>query len=202
MIITRMEVLNKSKVTIYLDGEYAFFLSPKEVHQLDITEGQELSEALYDSILEKMILPKAKLKALSILKFADRTETELRNKLTDAGFIQTVVDKAVQYVAGYGYLNDLRLATAYVRTRKHVKSKLLIKMDLMQKGVDTRVIEQAFMEEYDIDEQEDPELEAIRKAISKKVKSSEAMDYDSKQKLIASLYRKGFDISKIKQIIG
>jgi regulatory protein len=203
MIITRMEVRGKSKVNIYLDDEYSFFLSPKEVHQLDLTEGDEVPDSFYDSVVEKIILPKAKLKALSLLKLTDRTETELRNKLSDVGFTQNIVDKAVQYVAGYGYLNDERLAAAYVRTRKNVKSKLVIKMDLLQKGVDAKTIELAFLEEYNTDDdQEDPELVAIKKAIAKKVRSQEDMDFDAKQKLIASLYRKGFNISKIKQVIG
>ncbi len=202
MIITRMEVLGKSKVNIYLDDEYSFFLSPKEVHQLDITEGEEVPASFYDSVIEKIILPKAKFKALSLLKLTDRTETELRNKLSDAGYTQNIVDQAVQYVAGYGYLNDERLASAYVRTRKNAKSKLVIKMDLLQKGVDAKTIELAFLEEYNTDDQEDPELVAIRKVITKKVRSLEDMDFDAKQKLIASLYRKGFDISKIKQVIG
>lgn len=202
MIITRMEVSNKNKVNIYFDGEYSFFLSSNEVQQLNLAEGDELPSDFYEALLEKLILPKAKQKALAILKFMNRTESELRNKLSDAGFTQSIVDKAIQYVDSYGYLDDERLAEAYIRTRKNTKSKLAIKMELIQKGVDSKVIEQAFSEEYEKEDEEDPELEAIMKAIAKKAKMPEEMDYDSKQKLIASLYRKGFDISKIKQVLN
>lgn len=202
MIITRIEALDRNKVNIYLDGEYSFFLSPKEVQQLDITEGDELPASFYESVLEKIILPKAKLKALSLLKFMDRTEAELRKKLSDAGFAQDIVDQTIQYVDGYGYLNDERLATAYIRSRKNAKSKLAIKMELKQKGVESKLIELAFSEEYNVDDEEDPEVVAIRKAVAKKSKSPEDMDYEAKQKLIASLYRKGFDISKIKQVLN
>ena len=187
MIITRIEVLNKTKVNIYLDGEYSFFLAPNEVHQLNIAEGEEIPTSFYDSVLEKLVLPKAKLKALSILKFMNRTEAELKNKLVDAGFTQDIVDKAIQYVDSYGYLNDERLAEAYVRTRKNDKSKLAIKMELKQKGVDSRIIDLAFSEEYDTEGEEDPEEVAIKKAIAKKTKAPEEMDYEAKQKLIASL---------------
>ena len=202
MIITRMEELDRYKVNIYLDGEYSFFLSPKDIHQLNLSEGDELPSAFYDSVLEKIVLPKAKLKALSILKFMNRTETELRKKLSDAGYTQDIVDKAIQYVASYGYLDDERLAEAYVRTRKNAKSKLAIKMELLQKGVDSKVIDLAFSEEYNTEGEEDPELVAIKKAVAKKTKEPDEMDYESKQKLIASLYRKGFDISKIKQVLN
>lgn len=202
MIITRIEVSNKNKVNIYFDGEYSFFLSSKEVQQLNLVEGDELVSDFYEALLEKIILPKAKQKALAILKFMNRTESELRNKLSDAGFPQSIVDKAIQYVDSYGYLDDERLAEAYIRTRKNTKSKLAIKMELMQKGVDSKVIELAFSEEYEKEDEEDPEIEAIKKAIAKKAKMPEEMDFDSKQKLIASLYRKGFDISKIKQVLN
>ncbi|MDF2511505.1 MAG: hypothetical protein K0S04_1371 [Herbinix sp.] len=202
MIITRIEVLNKTKVNIYLDGEYSFFLAQKEVDQLNITEGDEIPSSFYDSLLEKIVLPKAKLKALSILKFMNRTESELRSKLSDAGFTQSIVDKAIQYVDSYGYLNDERLAETYIRTRKNDKSKLAIKMELKQKGVDSKIIDLVFSEEYDTEGEEDPEVVAIKKAVAKKTKSPEEMDYEAKQKLIASLYRKGFDISKIKQVIN
>jgi regulatory protein len=132
----------------------------------------------------------------------NRTESELRSKLSDAGFTQSIVDKAIQYVDSYGYLNDERLAETYIRTRKNDKSKLAIKMELKQKGVDSKIIDLAFSEEYDTEGEEDPEVVAIKKAVAKKTKSPEEMDYEAKQKLIASLYRKGFDISKIKQVIN
>ncbi len=202
MVITRIDVSDKNKVNIYLDGEYAFFLSPKEVQRLKLTEGGEVSASLYEAVLEDIILPRAKQKALSILKFMDRTELELRDRLSAAGYTQDMVDRAVHYVAGYGYLDDGRLASAYIRARKNTKSKLVIKMELLKKGVDSKIIELALSEEYPADDQEDPEIAAIKKAVAKKVKSLEDMNYEAKQKLIASLYRKGFDISKIKQVLN
>ncbi|HHV13880.1 MAG TPA: regulatory protein RecX [Clostridiales bacterium] len=202
MVITRVDASHKNKIHIYLDGEYAFFLSPREVQQLKLVEGGEVPDSFYEAVLEDIILPRAKQKALSLLKFMDRTELELRDRLSAAGYSQDIVERAIRYVDGYGYLNDGRLASAYVRTRKSTKSKLVIKMELKQKGVDPKLIELALSEEYDADDQEDPEITAIKKAVAKKVKSPGDMDYGARQKLIASLYRKGFDIGKIKQVLN
>lgn len=202
MVITRVEEVSKSKVRIYIEGEFAFMINRKELYQLKITEGDMLTPAVYDDIMDNIILRKAKLKALSLLKFMDRTEAELCNKLTEAEFTQDIIDKTITYISSFGYLNDERLASAYVRTRKNSKSKLLIKTELMQKGVDSNIIDSVFEEEYDIDDQEDAEIIAIKKAIAKKTKNPDQLEYEEKQKLIASLYRKGFDISKIKQTLG
>ena len=88
------------------------------------------------------------------------------------------------------------------RSRKNTKSKLVIKNELMLKGIDKTLIDAVFLEEYENEEQEDAELVALRKAIAKKIKNSEDLDYEAKQKLTASLYRKGFAVSKIKQVLS
>jgi regulatory protein len=72
---------------------------------------------------------------------------------------------------------------------------------LIQKGIDKCIIDTVFDDEYG-EEQEDAELAAIRKAVAKKTDTPELLSYEQKQKLIASLYRKGFVIDKIKKIIS
>lgn len=201
MIITRLEEMNKSKVRVYIDHEYAFWLYEKDIAYYRLTESTEISEVLYHEIIDKTVLHRAKLKALALLKFSDRTELELRNKLKEAGYKEEVIDRTIDYINGYGYLNEERLASSYVRNRMNSKSKLMIKMELQQKGVSSKVIEEVFREEFENGENEDAELNAIRKVIARKVKSTENLDYETKQKLMASLYRKGFDPEKIKRVL-
>lgn len=55
--------------------------------------------------------------------------------------------------------------------------------------------------EYHEDESSDDELNAIKKAVSRKTSSIENLDYAQKQRLMASLYRKGFDLRKIKKVL-
>lgn len=201
MIITRLEELNKSKVKVYIDYEYAFLLYQKDIAHYKLAVESEIDELLYEEIISKTVFFRAKQKALALLKFMDRTELELRNKLKEAGYTDEIVDKTIAYINGYGYLDDERLTSSYVRNRMNTKSKLMIKMELQQKGVNSDIIDQVFHEEYENENHEDAELTAIKKVIAKKVKSTENLEYEEKQKLIASLYRKGFDISKIKQVL-
>jgi regulatory protein len=199
MIITRIEEIERSKFNIYIDEDYAFLLYQKDIDTYGLQEGSEISRLCYEKIMEDTVLRRVKQKALAILKFMDRSEQELRKKLSDAGYSEKVVDQAIVYVKEYKYLDDDRFAMSYVRSRKNSKSKLAIKTELIQKGISKETIDAVFMEEYENNEQEDAELSAIQKAIAKKTKTPESLSYEEKQKLIASLYRKGFDLSKIKK---
>jgi regulatory protein len=201
MIITSLEELDKKKVKVYIDGEYAFLLYQKEISHYKLAQEMELSDALYEEIRKSIVLRRAKQKALDILKMQDRTEKELRRKLADAHFTEDIIEEAVAYINSYGYLNDERLAASYVRNRMNIKSKLMIKQELLQKGVDSEVINKVFQEEYGDTQKEDAELTAIKKAVAKKTKDPESLNYEEKQKLIASLYRKGFDLGKIRKIV-
>jgi regulatory protein len=202
MIVTKLEEAEQSKFKIYIDEEYAFLLNQKDLEQYEISEGCTISQADYEKIIENTVFNRAKQKALSVLKFMDRTEQELRRKLKDAGYTEDIINRTIAYVYEYGYLNDERYASIYIRDRMNTKSKLIIRNELLHKGIDKSIIDRIIGEEYENDDMDDDaELMAIRKAVAKKTKSPENLSREDKQKLIASLYRKGFEISKIRQIL-
>jgi regulatory protein len=201
VIITKIDKADKSKFRIYIDEEFAFLLYEKDLDQYNLEEGQTLLPELYERLIEKLIYPRAIEKALSILKYMDRCEHELRHKLSQAQYSTDIIDRVLQYVMNYGYLDDERYAKAYVKSRMNRKSKMIILGELYQKGVSKIIIDQVMDTEYESDDQEDAELLALQKAIAKKTKDPKSLSPQDKQKLMASLYRKGFDISKIKQFL-
>lgn len=201
MIITRLEEAEQSKIKVSIDGDYAFWLYQKDITNFGLSEGSEISNKLYDEI-RNIMKRRAQEKALSILKFMDRTTEELRRKLREAGYSEDIAEEAIEYVSSYGYLNDERYAASYVRSKMNSKSQLVIRTGLLQKGVDRDIIDKVLKEEYGDGSIEDAEANAIQKAIAKKTNSPENLSYDEKQKMIASLYRKGFDINKIKQMLS
>ncbi|HHU72145.1 MAG TPA: regulatory protein RecX [Clostridiales bacterium] len=202
MEVTSIEKVNKSRVKVYIDGEYAFPLYNKDIILYQLEEGKELSVDLYESIKEEVVFYRSKLKAMSLLMTMDRTEFELRQKLQRLGYPHDVIDKTIAYLYSYGYIDDNRYASSHVNTRKYNKSKLMLKMELLKKGIDKDVIEETIRVQYSSDENsEDPEILAIKKAISKKRVDLDNITWEDKQKLIAFLYRKGFSIDKINQAL-
>ena len=93
----------------------------------------------------------------------------------------------------FGYIDDFRYAKNFIDFRKNEKSKKEIQFKLLQKGVCLELIAVAMEEEYD------GETEALQRALKKRLKGKSISDLtlQEKQKLIASLARKGFSLSEI-----
>ncbi len=75
---------------------------------------------------------KATKKAMGLLQHMDRTEWELRSKLEQAGFSEEAVEAAIQYVAGYHYIDDKRYAKRFVEIYRESRSMRRIRQDLQK----------------------------------------------------------------------
>lgn len=197
MLITKLIEEDKSKIKIFIDEEYAFWLYKKDIIKYEIAEENEISPEAFNELLSDIVYNRAKQKALSLLKFMDRSEYEIRKKMTDAGYPETITTSIISYLHEYNYLNDERFASNYIRLRKERKSKLVIRTELLSKGIDKCLIDRSMSEEYLLNDEDSEEI-AIKKAIAKKTSDPSSLSWEEKQKLIASLYRKGYDIEKIK----
>lgn len=204
MIVTDILEVNlghskkKKAYKIYLDYNFAFLLYSQDIKLYGLKKGLDLSEETYHKIIEETVYRRAKQKALAILKFADRTQYELYIKLKDAYYTDEIIDRTIEYLKGYNYLNDVRYASNYIRSKMYQQSKLVLKSKLLQKGIDRDTIEKIIFYEYQTSaEDKDPEILAINKHIKKKYKDLTCLTKEEKQKLITSLYRKGFNLDKI-----
>ena len=172
-------------------------------HPTTLQEG-EIHSSLYEDILKNIILPRSKQKALSLLKYMDRTEAELTRKLLESNYTIAIIEQTIKYLKEYNYINDERYTSYYVRNHMQSKSKMLIQSELLRKGIQKEFIENAFRIEYDTSPNcEDAEDIALKKALQKKTKGTDIHSYpkEEKQKIMAFLYRKGFSIEKIRRIL-
>ena len=140
-------------------------------------------------------------KSMELLNYKDRTEWELRDKLSQAEFEDTVIEDAVAYVQSFHYIDDERYAVNFVLAHKDSKSIQMMQQELKKRHVAEEFIELAG------DNVNGDDSGALRKAIQKLLRVSaselEQMSYKEKQKLAAKLYRKGFqgeDISRELQL--
>ncbi len=141
-------------------------------------------------------LTRAKKRALYLLTDMDRTEKQLLDKLKKTGYSDEVIAKTMDYVKGFGYINDTRYAAHYIESLKQSRSKKRLCFDMNKKGLPQEVIEQAFEEAGDYDERP-----LIRKLLAKKAKSISSDDPKKKQKLAAFLARKGFSSRDIFSVL-
>ena len=140
-------------------------------------------------------IKEAKLKALSLLNYMDRTESQLRQKLKEKSFDEKAIDEAVEYVKFFGYINDVSYAERYILSRQMSKSKREIYAALCQKGISREDIEHAMESCYEAE----GEREAIFRLCEKKHFVPEDATDIEKKRMYQYLLRKGFrgeDVSK------
>lgn len=130
-------------------------------------------------------------KAIYYLQFSGKTESELRKKLAEQGFLPASVDNAVAFLKDYRYLDDEDYVRRYIEKNGHKKSKKQMTYELRQKGIGEDILECVF-EEMTVDEE--AQIEAI---LVKKKYPGDGADREEKQKISAYLARKGFSYDTI-----
>lgn len=112
--------------------------------------------------------------------------------------VQDVIDEC----ARLGYIDDKQYASNYIRNKLKYKHKSLrtIQMELQKKGL--KDVSESIISSSP--ELIDMEREALSAALEKKIRQMQTFDKRNKeviQKLKASLYRKGFSLSSIDEIL-
>lgn len=142
-------------------------------------------------------LTRAKKRALYLLTDMDRTEKELCDKLKKSGYSEETIAAVMQYVSGFGYIDDSRYCDNFIRIYSRKESRKQIRFKLMKKGVDPEIIDGAFDRAGEADERP-----LIRQLAEKKLRTLKEDDVRAGDKLAASLCRKGFQISDIISVMN
>lgn len=153
---------------------------------------------------EKELLLKGKKRALRLLERKDYSRKELTDRLKKDGYEEKQVEKIIEYVDEFHYLDDARVAGSFIRGRKEYKSKKELEYLLKQKGISDEEIEVALEENYKNEDGIAQEEVAIAKYLRKFHVEEEMlleMSYEEKQKVASKLYRKGFDSAKIRKLL-
>ena len=197
MTVTKIEPLSKTRYKVYLDGQFAFTLYKGELSRYHIEEESVMEEEVY-GILQKLVIKRAKLRAMHLLADMGRTESQLRTKLKQGGYTEEAAEAAIQYVKSFGYINDAEYTRSFIDSRKEKKSKKELYAALIQKGVSPEIIEQVF-EETDYGEEDS--RQAIEALMRKRNYHPETADAKEKQKMMGYLMRKGFSYQDVRNVL-
>lgn len=192
MQITKIENFGKSKIKIYVNEEYKFWLYNKDLNKYPIKEDDDISLEEVEEFLS-LNLSRAKKQILNLLTRMDKTRKEVINKLKQSGYPENIIKETLAYIDGFNYIDDKRVARQFVRYKRDTKSKKQIQNQLLVKGVSQEDIEQALQDEYKSEET------AIKNAIKKKRRNDEEFSKEDKQKLASSLFNRGFELEIIRK---
>lgn len=104
-----------------------------------------------------------------------------------AGLVTGLIEEVLDKINSFGLLDESQFVDYFVR-RHHRQSAIQIKYQLKQLGIDQKI-------------SSENEIDKIKSILQKKYPTSDFSNYAIKNKIIASLYRKGFALRDIKTAI-
>lgn len=149
MFISDIIPIDKKRVKVYLDNEFAFVLYKGELRLYNIFVGEEMPNEVFDKISDEILLKRAKLRAMNLLAKKDYTEKNIRKKLEDGYYNEKQIEDTIDYLKSYGYIDDRRYAENYFSVYIQVEPKNKIIRKLVEKGLAKEFIESFVDEIYE-----------------------------------------------------
>ena len=191
----------KRRINLYVDGEFVLGLHQDLFYQSPFHEGDEITEDDLREFEKKEEILKAKDKALKLLGYRARSTSEIRTRLTLAGFEEVTVRKVIEDLSRTGLLNDVEFAEAFVRTKlvQRPAGRFLLQQELRGKGIDENIIEKTLNQIYEETSEKDLAEQLVQKRMSRLQDSD---DPGEKKRLIDLLRRRGFGWDIVEQILS
>ena len=190
----KLQSRNKSRVSVYLDGELAFGLAKIIAARLRV--GQALDEQTIARLREADEVETAYEQALKFLSSRPRSEAEVRRRLREHEAPMPAVEVVLTRLNRAGLLNDQAFANYWVENRAafRPRSKKALRAELKRKGVHDEALGQALAAANDA---ETAYVLAARRA----GRLRDLPRPEFRRKLGAFLARRGFDYETIEPII-
>ncbi len=193
-VVTKIEQQkgHKNRVSIFLDGEFAFGLHQNLLVDFDLFRGKRLSEKTIASILKAEERYTAKERAFRWLSFRSRSRKEIEQKLRQAKFGEEAIQFTLNELERLRFLDDAGFARLFAHDRllRHPMGRRLLEKELRQKGIDPEIIAEVLREVYE----ETSEFEMAVRLLQKKAGQFVRLEpRKARQKAVRFLSQRGFD---------
>jgi regulatory protein len=136
----------KDRVSVFLDGEFAFGL--QEATAAGLFVGQELSESQIEALKQADSVEWAKQIAYGLLSRRPRSTEEVRRHLSKKQVEDGIIDRVIDRLVELNLLDDVAFARYWVEQRETFKprSRRALRYELTQKGLNRQVADQVVAE--------------------------------------------------------
>ena len=197
-VITAIKVQkrNPQRVSIDLDGEYAFGLARMTAAWLKV--GDVLSEERVVVLQREDAVEVAFQRALRLIGHRPRSEQEVSQRLAKLNFSPDQVEQVIAKLKASNLIEDEKFARMWVENRLefHPRSLRLIRYELLHKGIAEDHIEQA------LQETEDEQDLARRAAVAYARRLENYEDQVYRNRLSGYLARRGFSYGTIAPLVN
>jgi regulatory protein len=189
----RYQKRNRDRVSVYLDGAFAFGLPA--IVAAGLKAGQHLTDAEIADLHSEGSIESAYGKALNYLSYRPRSRAEMVTYLEKRGQSEDQVEAIILRLERAGLLNDTEFARFWVENRERFRPRGMhaLRYELRSKGIDDETIEGALKS---IDVSESAYRAAHRKA--QQLGHLEQREFD--RKLVEYLGRRGFSYEVARQV--
>ena len=179
---------NKSRMSVFVDGEYSFSLEDTDIIFLGIKVGRDITE---DEIKEYNIrcnYTKALGLSLDFISRKAATHKQIEEKLKKSGYDKEIISMVCDELKVMGYLNDVEYAREFIRDMISYKKlgKTKIVMELKMRGINSDHIAEA-IQDFDFCESDN-----ISEHLSKKFANCDLNDIKNRDKAMRYLLYRGF----------
>jgi regulatory protein len=190
---------NPNRVSVFLDGKFAFGLSTMSALELKLAVGRELEESEIEGLQRTLNKNQLYDRVLRLLSLRSHSRAELMRKLAAKGVEKAAAQEALATAEAQGYLDDGRFAQEFARQGRDLKgwAPVRARMELRKRGVGREEIEAALSSVY---AEIDPLEQAITLARARVRRFTG--DRESRRRRLASfLARRGFPTSVCHQAV-
>jgi regulatory protein len=190
----KIQKRNHQRVSVYLDGKYAFGLARIVAAWLEV--GQYLSETRITELKGEDTREAAFQQALKYLNHRDRSEAEIRQNLERHGFPEDTIEASLGRLRRNKLVDDKRFAKNWIDNRNEFRprGRRALAYELKQKGISAAIIEEALV---GFDEGEMAYQAACKKA--QRWKKQEWPEF--RNKIYGFLARRGFNYQTIIPVV-
>lgn len=198
------------RFNIFLDGEFAFGADEDLIVSHRLIPGKVIEKSDLDKLLYEVEIGKLMERMYGLFSVRQRSEKEVKTYLKNLSFKRKIKDKEeisditidllVERLKQKGLVNDLEFAKAWVEGRRKSKQKgeLVLRVELIQKGISRDIIEEVLGSKSQVISEE----ELARQALGKKMKAWKNLKrVELKKKATEFLLRRGFSYSMAKNAV-
>lgn len=191
---------NKERYNIYINDEYSFSVDESTLIKFGLTKGKVLDQFEIDEITYEDEIAKAFNASLHYLSFQMRSEHEVKKKLIDKGYGESVVLEVLRKLEKLGFLNDETYSKALLESKKKFQKKgpYAIKEDLRKKGIE-KSLQDKVLETFTYEEQKQLATQLAEKTVKLNSKKTPAQ---IKQKIQETLLRKGYSFAIVEDVLS
>ncbi|MCM1367208.1 MAG: RecX family transcriptional regulator [Roseburia sp.] len=152
---------NKSRVSVFIDGEFVCGLDAVTAVSSRIRIGDEITADELKKLVAESEKNSAFEKAVGYLSASPRSKKEIRTYLLNKGYDLEVVVSTVEKLDAYRYTDDHAYAQSYIRSKSKKYGNFRIAAELRQKGIASDIISELLDENS-----EDGAVEIARKYLN------------------------------------